>query len=569
MATRSIVPRVDNEGGIGENTTPKYWKDGFFRNLYAKDSPWVDVRTYATFSTAIDAIGASEKTLLIPNQQNVETDKTVPANITLKFMQGGTLNISDTKTVTINGHIEAGLYQIFEGDGSVSFGVGAIREAYPQWWGAKGDGATDDSAAITAAKNASPIGGALLFTPGDYLLDSTFIINKTIQIILNGTTIIGPTSGFAFEIASETDGVSIIGSNSMAREGEGAANKGSIIRLRSGSDGAIKSIDSMRIHVKDFALDLADLEGVIGFYQLGGWYANLKNVWTDRDAGAGTYGLQIESVDGSVDPGNNGSYVSIYENVSTARVKILGDTTRKVTTLTFINLASKLLDINNCYGALFLNPVIQEVAGGNFITITNSRNISFVGGDYEGNGNLYTIVGDVRNLTSIGNGIFEVGGSIIYLTGEATHSLLLDNFSPAGTHTIRGTGRKTFHVKSTGSLADVNIDAGMNKDAQLALMENGGGRWVVKHNASDGSWRVYKYAAPAGDVLLLSSAGNFGIGLLPTANMEGLAIEKGLLTLKERTTPTADTNYGKIYTKNDNKLYFQDGAGVEHEISYV
>jgi len=40
-------------------------------------------------------------------------------------------------------------------------------------------------------------------------------------------------------------------------------------------------------------------------------------------------------------------------------------------------------------------------------------------------------------------------------------------------------------------------------------------------------------------------------------------------TLSETTTPTAVENFGKVYTKNDNKLYFQDGAGVEHEVSLV
>ena len=68
---------------------------------------------------------------------------------------------------------------------------------------------------------------------------------------------------------------------------------------------------------------------------------------------------------------------------------------------------------------------------------------------------------------------------------------------------------------------------------------------------------------------VMQGGGNVGIGLTPTANMLGLAIEAGLLTLKERATPTADANYGKIYTKNDNKLYFQDGAGTEHEIAYA
>jgi len=65
---------------------------------------------------------------------------------------------------------------------------------------------------------------------------------------------------------------------------------------------------------------------------------------------------------------------------------------------------------------------------------------------------------------------------------------------------------------------------------------------------------------------LTISGGYVGIGVTPTANMTGLAIEDGVLTLKETTTPTADANYGKIYTKNDNSLYFQNGAGDETEI---
>ncbi len=43
----------------------------------------------------------------------------------------------------------------------------------------------------------------------------------------------------------------------------------------------------------------------------------------------------------------------------------------------------------------------------------------------------------------------------------------------------------------------------------------------------------------------------------------------GALALAEITTPVAEANYGKIYTKADNKVYFQDGAGEEHEIAFV
>ena len=39
--------------------------------------------------------------------------------------------------------------------------------------------------------------------------------------------------------------------------------------------------------------------------------------------------------------------------------------------------------------------------------------------------------------------------------------------------------------------------------------------------------------------------------------------------MKETTTPGAIANYGAIYCKADNKLYFQDGAGVEKEIAFV
>jgi len=38
------------------------------------------------------------------------------------------------------------------------------------------------------------------------------------------------------------------------------------------------------------------------------------------------------------------------------------------------------------------------------------------------------------------------------------------------------------------------------------------------------------------------------------------------LFLSETTTPTPIANNGAVYTKSDNKLYFQDGAGVEHEL---
>jgi hypothetical protein len=38
------------------------------------------------------------------------------------------------------------------------------------------------------------------------------------------------------------------------------------------------------------------------------------------------------------------------------------------------------------------------------------------------------------------------------------------------------------------------------------------------------------------------------------------------LHFRESTTPTAIADFGAIYCKADNHLYFQDGAGAEHDI---
>ena len=55
-----------------------------------------------------------------------------------------------------------------------------------------------------------------------------------------------------------------------------------------------------------------------------------------------------------------------------------------------------------------------------------------------------------------------------------------------------------------------------------------------------------------------------GIGTVtPSANAD-LTLEGGVLNFKETTTPTADTDYGKLYTKSTNELFFQDGDGTEH-----
>ncbi|MCI0355268.1 MAG: hypothetical protein L0099_09560, partial [Acidobacteria bacterium] len=84
----------------------------------------------------------------------VSASVTLPANITLDLSQGGSLSTATATTTTIKGTIIASQARIFilNGTGVVSFsGNNTLREVYPQWWGAVGDGAADDTVAVQQA----------------------------------------------------------------------------------------------------------------------------------------------------------------------------------------------------------------------------------------------------------------------------------------------------------------------------------------------------------------------------------------------------------------------------------
>jgi hypothetical protein len=114
---------------------------------------------------------------------------TLPANVTLVCHRGNVVNVA-AYTLIVLGSVEAGDYQIVDvtGGGSVKFYSGAGASPTPvkvRWFGTKGDGITDDSAAIQAAVNSCQIltndpyssvniGGAVIeFHPRDVHLIGT------------------------------------------------------------------------------------------------------------------------------------------------------------------------------------------------------------------------------------------------------------------------------------------------------------------------------------------------------------------------------------------------------------
>lgn len=125
----------------------------------------------------------------------------IPSNCVLLFDGGkisGSYTLTGSDTV-----IEAGLVGIFGTD--ITFaGTWKVKEVYPDWWGAKGDDMTDDTAAFTAmASFVTAMDGCRVFIPSKiYLVTSSFSMNGNIELVGTGDSSV-------IHIGNSSTGISI------------------------------------------------------------------------------------------------------------------------------------------------------------------------------------------------------------------------------------------------------------------------------------------------------------------------------------------------------------------------
>jgi hypothetical protein len=107
------------------------------------------------FHDAINAQGMD--TLVIDADVTLSSDEVVPTEVRLFFINGYKLTIATGKTLTINGKLDADLFQIFDlqGTGKVVIHPSACANLLPEWWGAVANGTTDCTAAFQAAVDTS------------------------------------------------------------------------------------------------------------------------------------------------------------------------------------------------------------------------------------------------------------------------------------------------------------------------------------------------------------------------------------------------------------------------------
>ncbi len=120
---------------------------------------WVGDPLHLSLDAILADSTVTSGTIVVPagtHTLSSSSSRTLAAGLTLRVLQGGIISIPTLRTLIINGSLEAGLKQIFSGAGSVVFGAGAVKEVYPEWWGALGDNSTECGPALVAAFTAYP-----------------------------------------------------------------------------------------------------------------------------------------------------------------------------------------------------------------------------------------------------------------------------------------------------------------------------------------------------------------------------------------------------------------------------
>ena len=134
------------------------------------------------------AIAASTDIYFPTGTYRVASDTTIPATHNITMSAGASFTVDTGITLTIYAILNASSsVQLFTGAGTVT----GISTVYPEWWGAKGDGVTDDVAAFQKASNSvaasgpNPKDGTVFLQSKYYVLGSTWTIQQSASNPIN------------------------------------------------------------------------------------------------------------------------------------------------------------------------------------------------------------------------------------------------------------------------------------------------------------------------------------------------------------------------------------------------
>lgn len=129
-----------------------------------------------TFQELFDVSGISgtKDIILCPGTYTMTDNLTVPSTKTLRFLRGAVIATTGY-TFTCNGVIQAGRQQIFSGTGAT-----VLKDIVnPFWFGAVGDGTTNDTTAIQYAINSVTTKGGVVYFPTPFIYNIQSEITAT------------------------------------------------------------------------------------------------------------------------------------------------------------------------------------------------------------------------------------------------------------------------------------------------------------------------------------------------------------------------------------------------------
>jgi len=145
------------------------------------------VYTSAFSSLTAATAAAGGRTLVVDNAVHVDENVTLSVSHGRIIVEpGGMISIKPGTTLTFASPFDAGPIQVFFTTPDSNSSTGAVRfssveHIYPQWWGAIGDGQTDDTAAFQRMFDATydaPTGSYRTYT----FLEGRYLINGTVTL---------------------------------------------------------------------------------------------------------------------------------------------------------------------------------------------------------------------------------------------------------------------------------------------------------------------------------------------------------------------------------------------------
>jgi len=139
-------------------------------------SGYMLLSSYGSLAAMLATVGANNQTVGIDADTTLTANITIPANIELLPLNGAIINHAAYTISYAGSTARWPMAQVFNGTGAVT----GMKEAWPEWFGAVGDNAANDTLALQAAHDSLVDGGVLRLT-GMYKT-SGFRITKRLNI---------------------------------------------------------------------------------------------------------------------------------------------------------------------------------------------------------------------------------------------------------------------------------------------------------------------------------------------------------------------------------------------------